>query len=94
MSGVMSSINYGIINSITSCILLVFLMSHTHLREEVHDKQLPQELQYIPHKIIFILSVLFYPIILCNFNYISDFILYPSALKIIYVNYISYLKTL
>jgi hypothetical protein len=31
------------------------------------DKQLPQELQYNLHKIIYILSVLFYPITLCSF---------------------------
>jgi hypothetical protein len=35
-----------------------------HLREEAHAKQLPQELQYNPHEVIPILSVLFYPTIL------------------------------
>ena len=36
------------------------IVLHINIREETHDKQLPQELQYIPHKIILsILSVLF-----------------------------------
>jgi len=64
-----------------------------HLREEVHDKELPQELQYNPHKIISISSVLFYPTTLSNFI-IKFYILYPSTLKIIYLNEITYLKTL
>jgi hypothetical protein len=40
---------------------------HIRLREEAHKKQLPQELQYTPYKIISILSVLFYIITLRNF---------------------------
>ena len=56
-------------------------------------KELPQELQYNPHKIISILSVLIYPTILSNFI-IKFYILYHSRLKMIHLNEISYLKTL
>jgi len=66
---------------------------HIRLREEAHDKELQHELQYNPHKIISILSVFFYPTILSNFI-IKFYILYPSIFKIIYLNEISYLKTL
>jgi hypothetical protein len=66
---------------------------HIHLREEAHDKELPQELQYHRHKIVYIVSVLFYPTTLRNFI-ITFYILYPSILTIIYVNETSYLKTL
>ena len=40
---------------------------HIHVQEVAHDKQLPQELQYNPHKINSDLSVLFYLITLRNF---------------------------
>jgi len=55
----------------------------------------PHELQRNPYKIVSVLSVLFYLITLRNF--IIEFqilFLYPSIIKVIFVNEILYLKTL
>jgi hypothetical protein len=71
------------------------LVLHIHIREETHDKQLPQELQYISHKIILSYLYYFYLITLCKFiKRFKFYIIYPSVLKNIFVNEQSYLKTL